>query len=137
MKYNPTYLGEIELTEETLAHYGVKGMRWRNRKGKTKASLRSDRPRSRKRNITGKGSGAQVHKEDLSYKKLDNASRYFKQMDNARTNAEKEAMMKAGFSSLGKKNVNGKVPPENLHSGTAVSNEAEKEKRKLKKVGRR
>ena len=29
---NSTYLGEIELTEETLAHYGVKGMRWGVRK---------------------------------------------------------------------------------------------------------
>ena len=29
---NPTYLGEIELSEETLAHYGVKGMRWGRRK---------------------------------------------------------------------------------------------------------
>ena len=32
----PTYLGEIELSEETLTHYGVKGMKWRHRKGKKK-----------------------------------------------------------------------------------------------------
>ena len=32
--YEPTYLGEIELSEETLAHYGVKGMRWRHRKNR-------------------------------------------------------------------------------------------------------
>ena len=25
---NPTYLGDIDLNEETLAHYGVIGMRW-------------------------------------------------------------------------------------------------------------
>ena len=25
---NPTYLGEINLSEETLTHYGVKGMKW-------------------------------------------------------------------------------------------------------------
>lgn len=32
-----TYLGEIALTDETLEHYGVKGMRWRHRKNtKTK-----------------------------------------------------------------------------------------------------
>lgn len=31
-RYEPTYLGEIELNEETLAHYGVKGMKWRHRK---------------------------------------------------------------------------------------------------------
>lgn len=24
---NPTYLGDIELNEDTLAHYGVKGMK--------------------------------------------------------------------------------------------------------------
>ena len=33
--YEPTYLGEIELSEETLAHYGVKGMRWRHRKNQS------------------------------------------------------------------------------------------------------
>lgn len=32
--YQPTYLGEIDLSEETLMHYGVKGMKWRRRKGK-------------------------------------------------------------------------------------------------------
>lgn len=30
--YTPTYLGEIDLSEETLAHYGVKGMKWGRRK---------------------------------------------------------------------------------------------------------
>jgi len=30
--YTPTYLGEIPLDEETLAHYGVKGMKWGRRK---------------------------------------------------------------------------------------------------------
>lgn len=29
---NPTYLGELELSEDTLAHYGIKGMKWRHRK---------------------------------------------------------------------------------------------------------
>ena len=33
----PTYLGDIELNEETLAHYGVKGMKWHIRKAKGKA----------------------------------------------------------------------------------------------------
>lgn len=38
--YNePTYLGEIPLTDETLAHYGVKGMKWRRRKGKVKNTI--------------------------------------------------------------------------------------------------
>jgi len=34
--YQPTYIGEIELNEETLAHYGVKGMKWRRRKARLK-----------------------------------------------------------------------------------------------------
>lgn len=33
--YQPTYLGEIELSEDSLAHYGVKGMKWRKRKAKS------------------------------------------------------------------------------------------------------
>ena len=37
--YQPTYLGEIELSEESLAHYGVKGMRWRRRKGNLKKTV--------------------------------------------------------------------------------------------------
>ena len=32
----PTYIGDIELNEETLAHYGVKGMKWRVRRAKGK-----------------------------------------------------------------------------------------------------
>lgn len=39
----PTYLGEIELSEETLAHYGVKGMRWGRRRAKKKAPSSSKR----------------------------------------------------------------------------------------------
>ena len=36
MMYNPTFLGDIDLNEDTLAHYGVKGMKWRRRKGQLK-----------------------------------------------------------------------------------------------------
>ena len=32
----PTYIGDIELNKETLAHYGIKGMKWRVRKAKGK-----------------------------------------------------------------------------------------------------
>ena len=35
MNYQPTYIGEIELNEEALAHFGVKGMKWRRRKTRT------------------------------------------------------------------------------------------------------
>ena len=30
--YQPTYLGELSLDEDTLTHYGVKGMKWRRKK---------------------------------------------------------------------------------------------------------
>lgn len=35
--YNPTFIGDIDLNEDTLAHFGVKGMKWRRRKGKKKS----------------------------------------------------------------------------------------------------
>ncbi len=41
-----TYLSDIELTDETLAHYGVKGMKWGVRKF-------DNRRLARRRNITG------------------------------------------------------------------------------------
>ena len=40
--YEPTYLGEIELSEETLTHYGIKGMKWRRRKGGSRVSQVND-----------------------------------------------------------------------------------------------
>lgn len=38
-----TYLGEIELTDETLAHYGVLGMKWGHRKGQVTSSAAYNR----------------------------------------------------------------------------------------------
>lgn len=37
-----TYLGDIELTDETLAHYGVKGMKWKYHKPKIDTANASD-----------------------------------------------------------------------------------------------
>lgn len=37
-----TYLGDIELTDEVLAHYGVKGMKWRHRKGTVNSAMAND-----------------------------------------------------------------------------------------------
>lgn len=39
--YTPTYIGEISLDEETLAHYGVKGMKWGKRKARLKGKYYS------------------------------------------------------------------------------------------------
>lgn len=124
MNYEPVYLGEIELSEETLEHYGIKGMKWRNRKGRklpwnpngqrhidsdyyyeydpktgqkhkilnmdklmkrgkwkpkkveigysqvtrSGGSESSNRPRSRRRNVTGSGTGAYRKGSRLGYK---------------------------------------------------------------------
>ena len=60
MNYEPTYLGEIELSEDTLAHYGVKGMRWRHKKGVANqvTTTSGRRPVGRQRYVTGSGTGA-------------------------------------------------------------------------------
>lgn len=92
----PTYLGDIELNEDTLAHYGVKGMKWRRHK--TKASLNSNRHAlvSRKRNITGKGTGGKKgSKIDSRTKNQLLADR----LNNARTNEERAALATAYLNS--------------------------------------
>ena len=45
MNYEPTYLGEIELSEDTLSHYGVKGMEWGKRRKRNKKGSKSNRKR--------------------------------------------------------------------------------------------
>lgn len=56
--YEPTYLGEIELSEETLAHYGVKGMRWRHRKPKRRRTTPEEAARRSHSNLTSNGTDA-------------------------------------------------------------------------------
>lgn len=83
-----------ELCEETLAHYGIKGMEWRNKKGRTKESLRSNgRPKSRKRRITGKGSGAFKYGPGL--KRREKFDRFGIHANEARTDEERRAMVNA------------------------------------------
>ena len=50
---NPTYLGDIELNEDTLAHYGVKGMKWHKHLKRKIANLidkKNNRARSNRLN---------------------------------------------------------------------------------------
>ena len=72
------------LDEDTLAHYGVKGMRWHHRKGS------SNRPSSRKRNIKGKGSGA------VKKGKVKTAAQiYAERLNSAKTAEERAALLAA------------------------------------------
>ena len=52
--YNPTFIGEIDLNEDTLAHYGVKGMRW-GRRRETKEEAKSRRKKEGARRKVKKG----------------------------------------------------------------------------------
>lgn len=89
-----------ELCEETLAHYGIKGMQWRNKKRRTKESLRSGRPKSRRRNITGSGSGAFKKKINKSASQI-----YADRLNSARTAEERAAMLAATYNSVTKQNA--------------------------------
>lgn len=74
------------LDEDTLAHYGVKGMKWGKRK-------------SRKRNITGKGKGGFKSGPGLGILESIMPSLKIKkwadQLNNARTNEERAALYNA------------------------------------------
>lgn len=52
--YNPTFIGDIDLNEETLAHYGVKGMKWRHRRGKLKKSQSAKKTKYREAAINAR-----------------------------------------------------------------------------------
>ena len=144
MEYEPTYLGDIELNEETLAHYGVKGMRWRRRKNKadllssSKArrtgsnnvsvnyseNYYSNRPTARRRNVTGSGSGA--------YRKGSGLNKNFRtaggQVGN-RSSATRSPGMAVGYSQ-----VTGGGGNAGLHVG-GVSQVTRKNKKQQKKRG--
>lgn len=91
-----------ELNEGTLAHYGVKGMKWRHRKGRTKNDLRSDRPRSRVRNVTGQGTGAyKTGKVKSADQKLDYIAKHLAEdRSKGRYNYDTEANSKAARQAL-------------------------------------
>ena len=83
--YQPTYLGEVELNEDTLAHFGVKGMKWGRRKKSSKAKR-------------GKAAVLSRHVKELAYsvknrRKLEKAfDTYAEQISKARTNEERAAL---------------------------------------------
>lgn len=71
-------LGKPELNEDTLAHYGVKGMKWRKRKGRTKRSLNSNRRRSKQ-----------------SLNQFESTVARAEQLAKARTNEERQSLAKS------------------------------------------
>lgn len=114
MNYQPTYLGEISLDEETLTHYGVKGMKWRHRKVR-KHKVDTDRARRNYRHnqILAKNAiyminGKVVSKEEwdeqqkanaYASRNIDQTRRFNKQADNARTIDEHNALKIAAANS--------------------------------------
>ena len=112
--YNPTFISDIDLNEETLAHYGVKGMKWRRRKVR-KHKVDTDRARRNYRNeqIRAKNAmyminGKEVSKEEWDEQKkadtyarrnIEQTKRFHKQADNARTIDEHNALKIAAANS--------------------------------------
>lgn len=112
--YNPTFIGDIDLNEETLTHYGVKGMKWRHRKG-TKRKTDTDRARKNYRdrqkaaeNAMYMINGERVSKAEwdehqtarrYALKNTDQTKRFHKQADNARTIEERNALKIAAANS--------------------------------------
>lgn len=123
MEYDGVVL-KPELNEETLEHFGIKGMKWRHRKGRKKADLLSNRPRARQKNVTG--SGGKVRKTvtvDAASKFREFVNRY----DQAKTDEEKKAMAtaagNAGYKAVGKGST---------HEVTNIGGKIEERKKKKK-----
>lgn len=105
MNYQPTYLGEISLDEDTLTHYGVKGMRWRRRRGKKKQDLSVKAKKviniKRTNKLSNDPDESNRFRAEYAYAMAHpgQAKRYDEQAKNARTIAERNALTNARINS--------------------------------------
>lgn len=108
--YNPTFIGDIDLNEETLAHFGIKGMKWGKRK--VREAVDKLRGRRRKKGMNYQDSRFQRQTNGINVRRdkryttgpnhKANAAKYGSKFDqhltramNANTHAERMALFNA------------------------------------------
>lgn len=93
------------LDEDTLAHYGIKGMKWRKRKTKKKiSSIKKNKNNGKMYSINGKLVSEEEWNEnqkanDYARKNINQSKAYLNASKNARTNEEKRALNTAFMNS--------------------------------------
>ena len=102
----PTYIGDIDLNEDTIAHYGVKGMKWHKRKKVKKTNAKPIKKNTDGTIYTIDGKKVSKEEWDNHHKNMEyqlknskQSKAYINASKNARTNEEKKALNTAFMNS--------------------------------------